>query len=254
MARAVSRLGQFGVEWMSAGGGDWPGHRSLRRLALLSHTQSSEMPSAGCARIGGQAMTDHVCQQDADSPQGDPRPLQFGLRRLMIWVAGSSLLLALLAWGGDAMSRAPEAFLAIGLCLLALGVCLRRLGMVLLGVAVLFGLLIGVASFAIRQQYRSDLKPYSLRFKVVDEQTGRPVSGAVVRLVSISREKGTTDADGCVTLTGVFRTDFVDFSGASQPNYQGSMVEVDAESYQPVSCPLEEMSFGKEGSVITMRR
>ena len=199
-------------------------------------------------------MTDHVSEHDPAPPQGEPRSLQFGLRRLLTWVAASSLLFALLAWGGNAMSRAPEAFLAIGLGLLALGIFLRRWGTVLLGVAVLFGLFMGVASFASRQQYRSDLASYSLSFRVVDEQTGNPVSGATVRLVSISREKGTTDARGCVTLTGVFREDPVDFSGAGQPDYQGSVVEVDAEGYRPVSCALEETSFGREGSIITMRR
>jgi hypothetical protein len=113
-------------------------------------------------------------------------------------VAAVGLLLGLNTWGGEAVSRTPEAYIAIGVGLFAAGALLRR------WVAAAFGLVL-LAGLAWELIVVNPTRPENMQFVkewfgVVDLQTFKPIAGARVRVVSRATSIGTTGADGGVEL------------------------------------------------------
>ena len=56
------------------------------------------------------AMPGETTERDLQRADDDSSPHQFTLRALLLGVTASSLMFALVAWGGDVLSYAPEGF------------------------------------------------------------------------------------------------------------------------------------------------
>ena len=192
-------------------------------------------------------MIDETTHRDRDLLPGVGRsPVQFSLGRLLVVMAGGSLVFAVVAWDGEALSRAPEAFMVIGLCLLAVAMYRRSVFVLLLSMIVLLRVLVGVDSFAKRPEFRQDVIHWGIAFQLVDKRTGTPIAGAVVRLATpVGTEKATTDSQGRVTIGADFRKRFRSKGeGDYGPNFRECEVEIVAEGHAQARFPLGQLLPG----------
>jgi len=191
------------------------------------------------AALSDKTMSDPEPQPVPDAPK--LRWYQFSLRTLLGMITACSMLLGLVAWRGEVVSRMPEVFLAIGLVVFAVGTCLRRWAIAAFGLILLAGLAWEL-KFVAPNCPANTFRGYE-GFRVVDRETAKPISGARVRFVSCATSSGTTDADGFVRLA-CYRSLNTHSSGfgdhGDQERWSWSL-EVTAPDYAPLRAELREL-------------
>jgi len=190
-----------------------------------------------------------VAQSQTEVPKRKRFRFQYSLQTLLAVITASGLLLGLVAWRGELVSRMPEVFLAIGVGLFALGALLRRWAVAALGIVLLAGL-------ALELRFVSPNRPenmeysYNALFWVQDIQTGKPIANASLCLHTFAVSYGTTDREGRIELV-TYR------EHSSNYTYYdaglGWYVEATAPGYTPVSINWEHLDFRDGCFVIPMQ-
>ena len=175
----------------------------------------------------------------------------------MAGVAVCCLFFSVWAWGGDAMTFAPEFFLAIGACLILAGVILRRYILIVASAVLLVALSLALYDHYRRlQQSNAIAQTYAWRrqvvtLRVIDSATKKPVVGASVRVVSGDGYR-TEVSNACTGASGtsdvsawLIYTRFVHGVGRSLCK-SFTKVEVRAAGYEPSCTPFSAFPVGEK--------
>jgi hypothetical protein len=136
------------------------------------------------------------------NPTPDHSRFQFSLRTLWELSVVVCLGCSLWAWGGEAISRTPEFFLATAVALLAVGFLRKRWTWNLGGIVTLVGLCLALGSHT-EQVAPTHWNHEKFLLIIIDSQK-RPIEGATVRIssyaITASKTKEyTSSSDGIVS-------------------------------------------------------